>query len=198
MAVKLRKAGALRAIALLMTLFAALFSVSCGEKKSEDEAMTEALIRSYMDSLCDYNISGMNKCCMGGVASYGDGKQVVRACRSVASRIEWETESVTVNGSSAVARIKISVPADVAGICSAALDDAVGSFDAEPESNPYELLAAAVKKRAGKAELKELSAEVTMTKVANKWYIIKSSDVTGILSEIRTPVAAVFDVLANR
>ena len=191
------KIGVSRAVALLVALIMLITCAACGEDKSDDSSMTEELLNSYMNSFCDYNIAGMNKCSMAKLDTYDDGEETVKACRSLAGRIEWQCENISIDGKSAIAQIRITLPDDFNGICSAALSDAVTSLDRNVEGNPEEILSAAVKKRAEKAETTDISAEVCMTKVNNKWYIVKSLGVNRVVSDIRTSAAAVFAAIGS-
>lgn len=186
-----------RTVSALFIALIMLFCVSCGESGSDDSAMTKALLDSYMTALCDYDLSGMNQCCMAGLEPYGDGEAAVKSCRSIAGRMDWESESIVISGSSATARLRMTAPADIPGICASALDDAVKSLDEDPDADPAELLASGIRKRAGKADVTAFSAEVTMAKVGNQWFIVRSPDVNRLLSEIRTPVAAAFAILGK-
>ncbi len=183
--------------ALIVALMMVLACAACGEDKSDDSSMTESLLESYMDSLCDYNIGGMNKCCMGKLDGFDDSPEAVKACQSLADRIEWECETISIDGNSAIAQIKITLPADFQAICSAALGDAIDTLDRKKEGSPADTLAAAIKKRAVKAKTVEISADVSMTKVNNKWYIIKSLGVNRIISDIRTATVAAFAVIGQ-
>ncbi len=186
-----------RAMSLIMSLTMALFCVSCGESKSDDSTMTESLLNSYMKALCDYNIGAMNKCCMAKHDLYDDGEAALKSCVSIASRIEWKCDNISIDGSSAIAQVIITMPNDIESICSAALGDTVTILDGGSEDDPAGLLASAIKKRVQKAESVTVSAEVAMTKVDNKWYIVNSLGVNRILSDVRTPVASVFSIIQS-
>ena len=178
-------------VVLLMTVTCS----SCGESVSSDSSMTQSLIDSYMNSFCDYNISGMNKCCMANRDPYGDSEAAVKACRSLAQRIKWEKLNISIDGNSAIAQIRILFPEDMEEICRLALNDTIKALDSGSDDNCSELLVSMIKKRAVKAKKQELSVEIHMTKVDNKWYIVKSLGVNRILSEIRTSVAAVYSMI---
>ena len=186
-----------KAAALLVILMLTLGCAGCGEDKSDDSTMTQSLLNSYMNSLCDYNITDMNKCCMAKLDSYNDSEEAVKACRSLAGRIEWQSENISIDGNSAIAQVRLTLPADFSEICDLALSDTIKSLDAGSESDPARLLTSAIKKRAGKAETVGFSVEVSMTKVDNKWYIVKSLGVNRVLSDIRTPVASVYSMIGG-
>lgn len=170
---------------------------SLSESKSDDSVMTESLIDSYMKSVCDYDIAGMNKCSMARLESYNDCEEAVKACAYITSRIEWECENISIDGNSAIAQIRMTVPGDFDKICHLALSDLMKSIDSSSDDDPADLLASYVRKRAGKAETTALSAEISMTKVNNRWYIVKSLGVNRLLSDIRTQVACAFSVIGR-
>ena len=183
---------------MLCAVFALLMTVSClscGDNKSNDTTMTESLIASYMNAFRDYNISGMNKCCMVNLDPYDDSDAEVKACRAIAERVDWESLPISIDGNSAIAQLKLTVPADVETVCGAALNDTVKALDGGSDDNYADLLIAAIKKRAGNAKTVTLSVEIHMTKVDNKWYIVKSLGVNRFLSEIRTSVTAAFSLI---
>ena len=177
--------------AMLMTIACS----SCGDNKSNDITMTEKLLDSYMNAFCEYNISGMNKCCMVNRDQFDDSDAEVKACRTLAERIEWESLNISVDGNSAIAQLRLTVPADIDVICGSALNDAMKILDGGSNDNYSDRLTSAIKKRAGNAKTQALSVEIHMTKVNNKWYIVKSLGVNRILSEIRTSVVAVFSII---
>ena len=80
-------------------------------------------------------------------------------------------------------------------ICGSALNDAVAKLDGGSDDSWTDLLVSAIRKRAGKAKTEEISVEIHMTKVDNKWYIVKSLGVNHIVSDIRTSVAAVVSII---
>ena len=154
--------------------------------------MTEELLNSYMKGLCNYNIGAMNKCCMAKRDVYDDGESALKACKSLSSQIEWKSDNISIDGNSAIAQVSITMPLDIDSICGDALNDTVSILEGNPDDNPSDLLVSAIKKRAGRAETTVISAEIAMTKVENKWYIVKSLGVNRIVSDIRTPVVRVF------
>lgn len=194
MILSLRRMAALTVLLALLTVQTAALS-ACGESKSDDSALTGKLIDSYMESLRDYNFAGMNQCCMANIDSYTDCEEAVRACQSLAGRIEWRTENISIHGNSAIAQVELTLPADFGEICDLALGDLMKSIDAGSEGNPAELLASAIRKRAAKAESTQLSVEISMTKVGNRWYIVQSIGANRVLSDIRTPVAYAYSVI---
>lgn len=182
-------------VALLTALTVMLLAVSCGKKQSTDQTMTEALITEYMNGLCKYDISAMNKTRLSKLDAYGDGKDVNAACRLLASRIQWQSDAVSINGNSAIAQITVALPADFDGICRDALGDTLLKLEQGSEKTPAELLRDAMDSRAEKAEITDISMEISMNKIDNKWYIVQSNRVDGIISDIRTPVAAVYSMI---
>ena len=161
--IKKSDARTARVISLIMALTVFFFCSSCGESKSDDSSMTEELLNSYMKGLCNYK-----------------------------SQIEWKSDNISIDGNSAIAQVSITMPLDIDSICGDALNDTVSILEGNPDDNPSDLLVSAIKKRAGRAETTVISAEIAMTKVENKWYIVKSLGVNRIVSDIRTPVVRVF------
>ncbi len=192
-----QKNAAARVVSLIVALLMMVALPACQEDRSDDSTLTQSLLNSYMKALCDYNISSMNKCCMAKREPFDDSEAEEKSCRSIASLIEWESENISIDGNSAIAQVRITLPEDIESICSAALGDTVKSLDEGSEEDCAQLLASAIRKRAGKAKTVTLSAEISMTKVDNKWYIVKSFGVNSILSDIRTPVAAVFSLIGG-
>ena len=192
-----QKNAAARVVSLIVALLMMVALPACQEDRSDDSTLTQSLLNSYMKALCDYNISSMNKCCMAKREPFDDSEAEEKSCRSIASLIEWESENISIDGNSAIAQVRITLPEDIESICSAALSDTVKSLDEGSEEDCAQLLTSAIKKRAGKAKTATLSAEVSMTKVDNKWYIVKSLGINRILSDIRTPVAAVFALIGR-
>lgn len=190
--IKKSDARTARVISLIMALTVFFFCSSCGESKSDDSSMTEELLNSYMKGLCNYNIGAMNKCCMAKRDVYDDGEAALKACKSLSSQIEWKSDNISIDGNSAIAQVSITMPVDIDSICGDALNDTVSILEGNPDDNPSDLLVSAIKKRAGRAETTVISAEIAMTKVENKWYIVKSLGVNRIVSDIRTPVVRVF------
>ena len=187
--------GIKRIVSLVMAVILTLFCTACGESKSDDSAMTEELLNSYMKALCNYNIGAMNKCCMAKREAFDDGDEAIKACRHIASLIEWKNDNISIDGNSAIAQVSITMTDEIEAVCVAALDDTVRILDEGAEDNPGDLLASAIKKRAAKAKTVTVSAEIAMTKVDNKWYIVKSLGVNRIISNIRTPVIAAFSLI---
>lgn len=181
--------------ALFLSVMMILGCVSCGDEKPDDNSMTRSLLDSYMSSFLNYDISGINKCCMAKLDGYGDSGEVNEGCKILTSRVVWECENISIDGNSAIAQVRLTLPGNFEAICTAALDDAIDTLDKNPEANPAATLASAVKKRASKAETVEESVEISMAKVNNKWYIVRSMGVNRILSDIRTPVRSVYMML---
>ena len=157
--------------------------------------MTESLIESYMKAFRDFNISDINKCCLADRDIYDDSKDVVKACRAISNRTEWEILDISIDGSSAIAQLRLTIPSDTDTICGSALNDAVKALDSGSDDSYADLLISAIRKRAASAKTEEISVEINMTKVENKWYIVKSLGVNRKLSDIRTSVTAVFSML---
>ena len=191
-----RRTAALTA-AFLMMLLPMLACSSCGESKSDDSSLTESLLHTYMECFCDYNIAGMNKCSMGKLDAYDDCEEAVMACGTLAGRIKWEGDNISIHGNSAIAQVKLTLPADFGEICDLALSDVMKTVDGGSERDPAELLASAIRKRAGNAGYTQLSVEVSMTKVNNKWYIVQSLGINHVISDIRTPVASAYSMIGR-
>ncbi len=192
----LRRTAALCLLVLMLSV-QMMACASCGESKSDDSTMTESLLHSYLGSLCDYDIAGMNNCCMAKLDPSGDCEEAVRACSSLAGRIEWKVESISIHGNSAIAQVNLTLPVDFGAICELALSDLMASVDEGTEGDPAQLLASAIKKRAAKAKKDVLSAEISMAKVNNRWYIVQSLGVNRILSDIRTQVAVAYSMIGK-
>ena len=184
-------------VAFLIWMLPVLVFVSCGESKSDDSSMTESLLHSYMECFCDYNIAGMNKYSMAKLDVYDDSKEAVRACGTLAGRIGWECGNISIHGNSAIAQVRLRLPADFKGICDLALSDLMKTVDGRSDGDPAVLLLSAIRKRAAQAEQTELSVEISMTKVNNKWYIVQSLGINHIISDLRTPVAYAFSVIGR-
>ncbi len=192
-----RKSIVLRVFAAGFVLLMAFTCSSCGDSVSSDSTMTESLLNSYMKSFCDYNIGGMNRCCMANLDTFEDSDAIMKSCRSIAQRVEWENLNVSIDGNSAIAQVRIILPADLEGLCRLALNDTVKALDGGSDADFSASLASAIKKRAGQAPTQEMSVEIHMTKVDNKWYIVKSLGVNRMISEIRTSVVAVFSIIGG-
>lgn len=184
-------------VALLTALTVMLLAVSCGKKQSTDQTMTEALITDYMNGLCKYDIAAMNKTCLSKLDAYGDSKDVNAACRLLTSKIKWQCDAVSINGNSAIAQVTVTLPTDFDGICRDALGDALLKLEQGSEKTPAELLRDAMGSRVEKAEVTDISVEISMNKIDNKWYIVQSNRVGGIISDVRTPVAAVYSMIGQ-
>ena len=189
----LRKRAVVCMLAVLMLFSLAL--ASCSEDKPDDSSMTRDLLNSYMNSLNSYNISGINKCCMAKLDGYDDSDEVSKGCRVFTSRVDWECENISIDGSSAIAQISLTIPGDFEEICTSALKDAVAQLEKDPKLNPASALHSALKKRAAGSATVEQSVEVSMTKVENKWYIVKSMGINRLISDIRTPVKGAYSIL---
>ena len=184
-----------RAAAVFLAMMTILTFVSCDDAKPDDSSMTRDLLESYMNSVRSYNIASLNKCCMAKLDGYGDSDEVNKGCKALASRIVWECENIRIDGSSAIAQVRVTLPVNFEGICTAAFSDAAARLDDDPEENAASALLSALKKRAAKAETTEQSVEISMTKVDNKWYIVKSMGINRVISDIRTPVKSVYSIL---
>lgn len=192
-----QKTKAVRWAALLAALCMVLVTAACSDNTVDDKDLTESLVKSYMESFCRYDIGGMNKNSLSKLESYADGDEVTTSCKLLASRVKWTTESINVSGNSAIAQVSVTLPADFDGICRAALDDAMLQMEQGSDRLPAEVLHLSIKNYANRAEKVALTAEISMSKVNNKWYVAKSQDITEILSDIRTPVAAVYSVIGQ-
>lgn len=179
----------------LFVIMLIMFCSACGDNKSNDTSMTDSIVDAYMNEFCNYHISGMNQYCMADIDPYDDSESAVKACRALAERIVWEKINISVDGNSAIAQLRLTVPSDMEAICGSALNDAVAKLDGGSDDSWTDLLVSAIRKRAGKAKTEEISVEIHMTKVDNKWYIVKSLGVNHIVSDIRTSVAAVVSII---
>jgi hypothetical protein len=184
-----------RTAALFLSVMMTFVCASCGDSKTDDNSMTRSLLDSYMSSFLNYDINGLNKCCMARLDGYDDSEEATKGCKILTSRIVWECETISIDGNSAIAQVKITRPADFEGICTAALDEAIDNLDKNPEADPGASLTSALKKQSSGAETTEESVEISMTKVDNKWYIVKSLAMNRIISDIRTPVRSVYLLL---
>lgn len=196
---KKRSNGALRPAARLAALLAALCmmlaAVSCSNDTVDDKDLTQSLVKSYMEAFCSYDISKMNKNSLSKLEAYSDSDEVNTSCKLLASKIKWTMESINISGNAAIAQISMTMPADFDGICRGALDDAMIQIEQDSDQLPAEIINSAIKQYAGRADTTSLTAEISLSKVNNKWYVAKSQDVTEIISDIRTPVAAVYHVI---
>lgn len=171
-----------------------LVTCSCRRNESDDSSMTDSILKGYMNSLCSFNIDAMNENNLSKISEYSDSEGIKASCKVIAEKINWSVENVNINGSTAIAQVKITVPNDIEGICSAALNDAMMQMEQNTDKTFDALIRDAIKKYADSAETQEISAEVSMSKVGNKWYISQSTDTAAIISDIRTPVAAIYSI----
>ena len=139
----------------------------------------------------------MNKNSLSKWEVYADGDEVTTSCKLLASKIKWTTESINVSGNSAIAQVNLTPPADFNGICREALDDTMLQLEQDSDRLPAEVLNLSIKNYANRADKISITVEISMSKVNNQWYIAKSQDVTDLLSDIRTPVAAVYSVIGQ-
>lgn len=173
-----------------------IFAMSaCHKDESDDNTMTNTLLNDYMNSLCDFDINAMNKNNLSQIEDYSDSDGTKSACKVLAKKINWSIESVNINGSTAIAQVAITLPDDIEGICSSALSDAMMQLEQGSDKTTYELIQTQIEKYADSADTREISAEISMSKVGNKWFISQSLDTTSIISDIRTPVAAVYSII---
>lgn len=185
-------------LAAMLTAWCLVFlTASCRSDTADDKNMTENLVKSYMESFCGYDIGKMNKSSLLKLETYSDGDEVNTSCKLLASKVKWTIESINVSGNSAIAQVSLSLPADFESICQQALDDAMLQIEQDSDRLPAEIINLAIKKYAGNADQTSMTAEISMSKVNNQWYIAKSQDVTEIISDIRTPVAAVYSVIGQ-
>ena len=140
----------------------------------------------------------MNKNSLSVIESYGDSKAVNASCKVLAARISWQIENISINGNAAIAQITLVRPQNFEVICTDALSDAMRQIEQNAERTPAEILASAIKSRAEKTDAVQISVEIPMSKVANKWMISKTHTIDGIISEIRTPTSAVYSLIGQR
>lgn len=184
-----------RLFAVLMSAVMIFAATACQDNVEDDKTMTDSLIENYMDALCKFDIAEINKNSLGNINEYSDSSGVKSACKLIAGSIKWEITNININGSTAIAQIKIYMPSDIGDICQSALNDAMLQTENGSDSTPDELLRSAVKSRLADTEMEVINSEVSMSKIGNKWYISKSPDTAAIISDIRTPVAAVYSIL---
>lgn len=187
--------SAVRLLGLFMTLCVIMSAASCHNDTEDDSNLTENLVKSYMQSFCNYDISKMNGSSLLKFPSYDDSDDVNACCKLLASKVSWTIESINVSGNSAIAQVNVTMPNDFDGICKDALNDAMLQIEQDSHRLPAEVINLAIKKFANKADKTSITAEISISKVNNKWYIAKSQDVTEIISEIRTPVAAIYSII---
>ncbi len=195
---QMKKNGRRSTCALLPVMLLLLLTVvSCKDTPSDDKAMTDEMITQYLTAMCEYDIKAMNKNSLSVIESYGDGKAVNASCKVLAERIEWQIENISIDGNAAIAQVTIVRPQDFEAICTDALGDAMQQIEQNTEHTPAEILAASIKTYAGKTDTIRISVEIPMSKVANKWMIGKTHIIDGIISEIRTPTAAVYSLIGQ-
>ena len=182
---------------LLSVMLLLLTVVSCKEQPSDDKTVTDQIIRQYLTALCEYDIKTMNKNSLSVIESYGDSKAVNASCKVLAARISWQIENISINGNAAIAQITLVRPQNFEVICTDALSDAMRQIEQNAERTPAEILASAIKSRAEKTDAVQISVEIPMSKVANKWMISKTHTIDGIISEIRTPTSAVYSLIGQ-
>lgn len=189
--------SAVRRFAALLTVCCLLLSaVSCRSKPDDDKTMTQSVVKSYLDAFGGYQIPKMNQVSLTKLETYDDSNEINTSCKLLTSRTARTMESITVSGNSAIAQVSITMPRDFDGICREALDNAMLQMEQDTsERLPAEILNLSIKKYANQAEKVTVTAEISLSKVNNKWYIVKSQDIVDILSDIRTSVAAVYSVL---
>lgn len=169
---------------------------SCGDDNSDD-TLTENLVSSYMDAVCDFNIPGMNKCRMTRIDASADSSQATASCVRLASLITWECEGISINGSSAVASIKMTVPVSYEKICFAALGDAMDSLGKNPDQKPSDALDSAIRSRGSRSDRILVTKDIRLSKVGDKWYVASSPDIDDIIFDIRSQVSAVYSVISR-
>ena len=171
---------------------------SCQNNEADDKTMTDSLMKNHLNAMCSFDIAGMNENNLGKIDGYSDSEATQAACRLIAKKITWSIESININSSTAIAQVKIDVPANTADICSSALNDAMMQIEQGTETAPEEIICNAIKKHLDEIQLDTVTSEIHMSKVDNKWYISKSPDTAQIISDIRTQTAAVFTVVQSR
>ena len=193
----MKKNGRRSTCVLLSVMLLLLTVVSCKEQPSDDKTVTDQIIRQYLTALCEYDIKTMNKNSLSVIESYGDSKAVNASCKVLAARISWQIENISINGNAAIAQITLVRPQNFEVICTDALSDAMRQIEQNAERTPAEILASAIKSRAEKTDAVQISVEIPMSKVANKWMISKTHTIDGIISEIRTPTSAVYSLIGQ-
>ena len=185
-------------MALLTACCLLLMCVSCGEKPDDDKDMTRSAVEQYLDAFGQYNIAKMNQVSLTKFAAYDDSAEVNAACKLLTSRTTRTVEGITVSGNAAIAQISIAAPADYQAICREALDSAMLQIEQDTsEKPPAEILRLSIKKTAGHADRIPSTAEITLSKVNNKWYIVRSQDIADLMSEIRTAVVSAYTVIED-
>jgi hypothetical protein len=193
----LRISHLLKAAAMLMSAALILVVCSCHKEESDDSSMTDTLLKNYMNALCEFDISAMNESNLGTIEDYSDSDSVKSACKILAGKISWSADNVNINGNTAVVQLNITLPNDIEGICRAAFDNAMIQLEQETDKTPDELIRTQLKKYADAADTRQISAEISMCKVDNKWFINQSTDTATIISEIRTPAAAIYSMITQ-
>ena len=187
-----------RWVALLTACCLLLMCVSCGEKPDDDKDMTRSVVEQYLDAFGQYNIARMNQVSLTRFAAYDDSAEVNAACKLLTSRTTRTVEGITVSGNAAIAQISIAAPEDYQTICREALDSAMLQIEQDTsEKPPAEILRLSIKKTVGQADRIPSTAEITLSKVNNKWYIVRSQDIADLMSEIRTAVVSVYTVIED-
>lgn len=184
-----------RIITVLMSAMMIFSAAACQEQEADDNTMTDTLIQNHMDALCKFDIEGINKNSLGKIEKYSDSSEVESACKLIAGSVKWEITNISINGSTAIAQIKIHTPSDISDICQVSLSDAMIQMERGSDATPDELLRSALKTHLESADTEPINSEVSMSKIGNKWYISKSPDAAAIISDIRTPVAAIYSIL---
>lgn len=181
--------------AVFIAIALVLLMTSCNNDESDDNTMTDTLLKKYMNSLCNFDISAMNENNLYKIDEYPDSDNVKSVCKIIAQKISWSVENININGSTAIAQVKITLPTDVEAICNSSLNDAMMQIEQGTEASSDELIRTEIKNYLNSAETHEISAEVSMSKVGNKWFISQSPDTASIISDIRTPVAAIYSII---
>ena len=186
-----------RILAVLMSFIMLLAVQSCKKTEQDDKTMTDTLMKNHLNALCSFDISKMNENNLAKLDEYSDSEGVKTACKLFAGKITWSVESININSSTAIAQVKLDVPANIADICGSALDDAMKQIEQGTDTAPDELIRVGIKNRLGELEMSTVTSEIHMSKVGNKWYISKSPDTAEIISDIRTEVVAVYSVIES-
>lgn len=181
--------------AVFITMALIFLMNSCHNNESDDNTMTDTLLKNYMNSLCDFDISAMNENNLYKTDQYPDSESVKSACKIIAQKISWSVDNININGSTAIAQVKIILPNDVESICNSALNNSMMQIEQGSDKTPDELIRTEIKNYTDNAETREISAEISMSKVGNKWFISQSPDTASIISDIRTPVAAIYSII---